>query len=43
MSLLGPKTLKWPPTDLPLFLSLRWSASRTVLIDRLFVTLPGVT
>lgn len=32
-----------PPTDLPLFLSLRWSASRTVLIDRLFVTLPGVT
>lgn len=29
--------------NLPLFLSLRWSTSRTVLIDRLFMTLPGVT
>lgn len=29
--------------DDPLFLSLRWSTSRTVLIERLFMTLPGVT
>lgn len=28
---------------LPLFLSLRWSVSRTVLMERLFMTLPGVT
>lgn len=29
--------------DLPLFLSLRWSVSRTVLMERLLMTLPGVT
>lgn len=29
--------------DDPLFLSLRWSTPRTVLIDRLLMTLPGVT
>lgn len=28
---------------LPLFLSLRWSVSRTVLMERLLMTLPGVT
>ncbi len=28
---------------LPLFLSLRWSTSRTVLMERLLITLPGVT
>ena len=29
--------------SLPLFLSLRWSTSRTVLMERLLITLPGVT
>lgn len=29
--------------DVPLFLSLRWSVSRTVLMERLLMTLPGVT
>lgn len=29
--------------DGPLFLSLRWSVSRTVLMERLLMTLPGVT
>lgn len=33
----------WHVRGLPLFLSLRWSVSRTVLMERLLMTLPGVT